>query len=87
MKVLDVLLVEALASSEIRPWANDVMDIVTAHSRGEVSEFEADFLLWGIEETRAPRAVKDTESLALVRRLTAAARSQIQGAKYESRPQ
>jgi hypothetical protein len=73
----DIMVVEALADPETRPWANDIIDIVTARKRREITELEADFLLWGIDETRAPNAVKDPETLALTRRLCAEARAQI----------
>lgn len=75
----DILVIEALADPELRPWANDVIDIVTARRRKEVTELEADFLLWNIDETRAAQALKNPESLAQVRRLCKEARARIRG--------
>ena len=77
----DVMLVEALADPEVRSWANDVIDIVAARKRREVTELEADFLLWGIEETRAPSEIKNPETLALVRRLCVEAKTRIRSPK------
>lgn len=81
----DIMIVEALADPQIRPWANDCVDIVTARKRREITELEADFLLWNIDETRAPAAVKDPEQLALVRRLCREARAKIKGAPNDAR--
>jgi hypothetical protein len=77
----DIMVIEAMADPVTRPWANDIIDIVTARKRKEVTELEADFLLWNIDESRAPSAVKDPEQLALVRRLCQEARARIQGEK------
>ena len=77
----DVMVVEALADPVIRPWANDCVDIVTARKKKEITELEADFLLWNIDETRAPEAVKSPEQLAMVRRLCQEARAKIRTVK------
>jgi hypothetical protein len=76
----DIMVIEAMADPVTRPWANDIIDVVTARGRGEVTELEADFLLWNMDESRAPAAVKDPEQLAIVRRLCQEARTRIQGA-------
>ena len=73
----DVMVVEALADPKTRPWANDIIDIVAARKRREITELEADFLLWGIEETRAPQQITDPETLALTRRLCVEAKARI----------
>lgn len=81
MNPLDLLIIEGLANPEMREYANDVIDIVTARSRKEITELEADFLLWGIEEQRAPKTTADKETLALIMRLCAEARARVkQGA-------
>ena len=74
---LDLMLIEALADPDCRPWANDIMDIVAARTHKEITELEADFLLWGIDETRAPAAITDPQTLALTRRLCQEARAHI----------
>jgi hypothetical protein len=81
---IDLLIIEGLANPKLRPWANDIMDIVTAHSKKEITGLEADFLLWSIEDTRAPSTVTDPETLALIKRLTAQARTKI-GSQNEPR--
>lgn len=80
-KPLDIMCVEAMADPLTRPWANDIIDIITARKQGQITELEADFLLWGIEETRAPRAITNPETLALARRLCVEARSTIRSIK------
>jgi hypothetical protein len=73
----DIMVVEALADPETRPWANDIIDIVASRKKGQITELEADFLLWGIEETRAPKEIRDLETLALTRKLCAEAKARI----------
>lgn len=84
MTAFDYMVVEALAEPELRVFANDLIDIVTARTRKEVTDIEAEFLVWNIEETRAPSQIKDDQLLAQIKALCAAARARI-GAQNEPR--
>ena len=77
LNIFDVMVVEALADPQTRPWANDIIDIVASRKKGQITELEADFLLWGIEETRAPKEIRDPETLALTRKLCVEAKARI----------
>jgi len=48
---------ECLFDPETLPWGNELIDIVTAFKRSEITEFEAKILIFEIRDVRMPEAL------------------------------
>lgn len=61
--MFDSVVMETLFDPQTIPWGNELIDIVTAFKRKEITEFEAKLLIFEIRDVRLP-AVMSTSSLA-----------------------
>jgi hypothetical protein len=55
--MFDQTVIECLFDPETLVWGNDLIDIVTAFKRGEITEFEAKVLIFEIRDVRMPEAI------------------------------
>ena len=61
---LDQAIVECMGDPDSLAFGNEVIDIITARQRGEITEFEAQYLLMEMRDVRAAQSLASNETAA-----------------------
>lgn len=63
--VVDVAVVELMADPSAVSYANELIDIITAHRRGEITQLEAQYLVIDLLDNRAGPALEGVSKSAM----------------------